>query len=269
VSASDSPCDALTRGLADDAPLPDSLRDHARGCEACGLLLRVPGALDVTASNELVPGPALREALQHAQPVHRAGTLTRAAPTALVVLGAVGSSALLGGAGSERWALGLTLTLTAAAGLALVFWRGADGVGSPPRWRRWFPVLAAVVAVIAARLHGTEMYALRAAPGHLASPGTAVDAVRHTLPASGDDASATLAAAALVTALSAITALLGARHSTPSLPALSGATVGAAAALLGLSVAHHGAPTTLLAHVAAVVASSVIGAGIGRKILSP
>lgn len=264
-----TPCDALTRCLADDAPLPDDLRDHAQRCEACGLLLRVPAVLDLPFDRALTPGPALREALQHAEPVHRPGTLLRAAPTALVVLGAVASSALLGGAGSGRWALGLTLTATAATGLALVFWRGAEGVGSPPRWRRWFPVAAAVLATVAARLHGTGLHALRAGPGHLPSPGTAVEAVRHTLPVAGDDVSATLAAAALVTALSAITALLGARRSTPSLPALSGATVGAASALLGLSVAHHGAPVPPLAHVAAVVLSSVICAGIGRKTLSP
>jgi hypothetical protein len=195
--------------------------------------------------------------------------MLRAAPTALVVLGAVASSALLGGAGAVRWALGLTLTVTAAAGLALVFWRGAEGVGSPPRLRRWFPVTAAALASVAANLHGASLHALRAAPGHLPSPGTAVEAVRHSLPASGDDTSATLAAAALITVLSAITALLGARRSTPSLPALSGATVGAASALLGLSVAHHGAPMPPLAHVAAVVLSSVICAGVGGKTLSP
>jgi hypothetical protein len=264
-----SPCDALTRGLADDAPLPDDLRDHAGRCEACGLLLRVPAALDLPFDRVLTPGLALREALQHAEPVHRTGTVARAAPTALVVLGAVGSSALLGGAGSGRWALGLTLTVTAAAGLALVFWRGAEGVGSPPRWRRWFPVVAAVLAATAAQLHGSALSMLRAAPGRVPSPGTAVEAVRQGVPSPGDDLSATIAAAVLVTALSAITALLGARRTTPSLPALSGATLGAAAALLGLSVAHHGAPVPPLAHVAAVVLSSVICAGIGRKTLSP
>lgn len=264
-----SPCDALTLALADDAPLPDALRAHARQCAACGLLLRVPAALDLPFDRALTPGPALREALQHAEPASRPGTLVRAAPTALVVAGAVAASALLGGAGSGRWALGLTLTVTAAAGLALVFWRGAEGVGSPPRWRRWFPVAAALLATIAARLHGSETHALHTAPGRLPSPGTAVEAVRHALPAGGDDVSATVAAAALITSLSAITALLGARRSTPSLPALSGATVGAASALLGLSVAHHGAPIPPLAHVAAVVLSSVICAGIGRKTLSP
>lgn len=264
-----SPCDALPLALADDAPLPESLRDHARQCVACGMLLRVPAALDLPFDRAITPGAALREALQHAAPVHRPGLLLRAAPTALVVLGAVASSALLGGAGSARWALGLSLTVTAATGLALVFWRGAEGVGSPPRWRRWFPVGAAVLAAVAAQLHGSAMHVLRAAPGRLPSPGTAVEAVRHTLPVAGDDRSATLAAAVLVTALSAITALLGARRSTPSLPALSGATVGAASALLGLSVAHHGAPLPLLAHVAAVVLSSVVCAGIGRRTLSP
>lgn len=264
-----SPCDALTLALAEDTPLPEALRDHARTCDACGMLLRVPAALDLPFDRALTPGPALREALQHAAPVHRPATLVRAAPTALVVLGAVASSALLGGAGSARWALGLTLTVTASAGLALVFWRGDEGVGSPPRWRRWFPVVAAVVATVAAQLHGSALHALRAAPGRLPSPGTAVEAVRHTLPTAGDDLSATLAASALITALSAITALLGARRSTPSLPALSGATVGAASALLGLSVAHHGAAMPPLAHVAVVVVSSVICAGIGRKTLSP
>lgn len=264
-----SPCDALPLALADEAPLPEALREHARSCDACGLLLRVPAALDLPFDRALTPGLALREALQHAEPVHRPGTLVRAAPTVLVVLGAVASSALLGGAGSGRWALGLTLTVTAAAGLALVFWRGAEGVGSPPRWRRWFPVVAAALATVAAHLHGSALNALRAAPGRLPSPGTAVEAVRHGLPTAGDDVSATLAAAALVTALSAIAALLGARRSTPSLPALSGATVGAASALLGLSVAHHGAPVAPVAHVAAVVLSSVICAGIGRKTLSP
>lgn len=264
-----SPCDALPLALAEDTPLPEALRDHARSCGACGLLLRVPAALDLPFDRALTPGPALREALQHAQPVQRPGTILRAAPSALVVLGAVASSALLGGAGSGRWALGLTLTVTAAAGLALVFWRGPEGVGSPPRWRRWFPVVAAALAAVAARSHGAGLHALRATPGHLPSPGTAVEAVRHTLPAGGDDVSATLAAAALVTALSAITALLGARRSTPSLPALSGATLGAASALLGLSVAHHGAAVPPFAHVAAVVLSSVICAGIARKTLSP
>lgn len=269
MTATPAPCDTLTRALADDAPLPDDLRDHARRCEACGLLLRVPAALDLPFDRALTPGPALREALQHAEPVGRPGTLVRAAPTALVVLGAVGSSALLGGAGSVRWALGLTLTVTATAGLALVFWRGVAGVGSPPRWRRWFPVGAAVLAAVAGQLHGTARLALRATSDKLPSPGTAVEAVRPHLPPPGDDVSATLAAAALVTALSAITALLGARRTTPSLPALSGATVGAAAALLGLSVAHHGVAVPPLAHVAAVVLSSVICAGIGRKTLSP
>ncbi|MFO0628744.1 MAG: hypothetical protein U0325_24430 [Polyangiales bacterium] len=264
-----SPCDAFTEGLVDDGPLPDALRAHARACAACGMLLRVPAALDLDAPRDLEPGLALREALQHATPVHRPPTLVRAAPTVVVVLGAMGASALLSDAGSQRWALGLTLTVTAAAGFALVFWRGVDGIGAPARWRRWFPVGAAGLAVIAARTQATDAHALRAGPGRLPSPGTAVDAVQHSLPAAGDDASATLAAALLVAALGATTALLGTRRSTPSLPALSGATLGAAAALLGLSVAHHGAPMPVLAHAAVVVLASVLGAGIGRRTLSP
>lgn len=261
-------CEDFVRAMADgDATAAAS--PHPRQCPACALLLRVPDGLSFDAPRSLSPGLALREALHEARPVRAVSTARRSAPTVVVALASVATSMLLGRAGSTGMALGFGLSAFGASGMALVFWRGPDGVGSPAVLRRAYPAAAAAAAVLAALLHRPELPVFRASLGRLPSPGTAVDAVGRAPSIAADDLAATVAAAGLMLVLSATAALLGARRTTPNLPALTGATLGAAAALLGLGVAHHGVAMPPWSPLLVVVLSSAACAGMGRRMLSP
>ncbi|MEZ4391910.1 MAG: hypothetical protein R3A48_12500 [Polyangiales bacterium] len=262
-------CDRVHDALCDDAPLPSPLDAHARRCPRCAPLLALPGALELSGVDMIEMSPALREALHEAAPVRRPSSAARAAPTALVVAASLGTAALLGSAGSRGWLAGLTLTLGAAGGFALVFWRGPDGLGSPARWRRAYPIAAALLAVATAAATGGATLALRPATYPLLSPGTAARTLGGAPHAGGGDVAATGVSALLILALSATTALLGAHKSTPNMPALTGATAGAAAALLGLSVSHHGAPLPWAMQLLMVFAATAVCARVGRETLAP
>lgn len=266
---SDDECDLVHEALCTDEPLPPRLDAHARHCPRCAPLLALPGALELPGVDMIEMSPALREALHEAAPVRRPSSLGRAAPTVLVVAASLGTAALLGSAGSRGWLAGLTLTLGAAGGFALVFWRGPDGLGSPARWRRAYPVAAALLAAATAATTGGATLALRPSIPPLLSPGTAARALGGASPAGGDDLAATAVSATLILALSATTALLGAHRSTPNMPALTGATAGASAALLGLAVSHHGAPIPWLVQLGIVFAATVVCARVGRETLAP
>lgn len=266
-------CDSVIDALSSGAPLPPHLDAHARACPRCAPLTRLDALLDVPLGPPLAMSPALLEALQDARPVPRRGSLLRAAPTLLVCVGAVLAQRLAGASGGAMRGAGALLLGVGLAGIGLVFWRGEDGVGSPARWRRVYPVLAATLAAVLAALRSRSAAVMGAMAHPAMSPGTAVDGISHAQGTGADEVTATFVVAVVVTAIAATAALLGARRTTPNLPALSGATAGAASALVGLAVAHQGAlpgsGMAALAHVALVVAASVVGAVVGRASLAP
>lgn len=265
-------CDQVLDALATGDPLPRALDEHARGCARCRPLTRIGALLDMPAGPPLEMSPALREALQDARPVTPRSSLARAAPTLLVCAGAVLAQRFVGPSASLASPRSAMLLAFAGLGLGLVFWRGADGVGSPARWRRTYPVLAAALAALTASVGATGA-PFGASSSRPWSPGTAMDGVLRAPGTGADDVTATLATAVVVTTIAATTALLGARRTTPNLPALSGATAGAAAALVGVALAHHGAlpggGVAVLAHVALVVGASVLASIVGRASLAP
>jgi hypothetical protein len=259
--------EALCEGV-----LPTPLAAHARGCVPCASLLAMDRALEVEPPPNLELGEALRDALREARPVRRISAWVRAAPTALVTLGVLGMHRVVApGHGLSPRAM--VLVGGAAAGFALVFSRGADGVGSDARWRRGYPVAAACLAVVAAALRAPVGRVGAGVLSRAPSPGTAVDGVSQLSTAGADDVTATLATAVFVTLIAATTTLLGARRTTPNLPALSGATAGAAAALLGIASAHLGplpaGGGVVLAHAVLVVVTAVCAAIVGRASLAP
>lgn len=258
-----SACDDVTRSLVEGQRLTDPLRDHVRTCPACAAMVQVSAA-PAARGDEALPD-ALRAALDAdggaVTPFSpwRVALIPAAVTVSLAALALAHPRGDLAGQPRAPFAVAaLSLVALVVAGVTSVVHRGARGLGLTASQRAAYAALA--LPLFAAVIAATT----RAAPGSV-------------IPADGDTfhAFAHCAAFGSVAATLSLAALLAAaRRSSPVAPALVGAVAGVASGFVGALLLHIACPVATIshgvfAHGAPALVAGVLGALVGRRVLSP
>ncbi len=280
-------CDRVSSSLTSGEGLPQALAAHVGACPACRRLAGVDAWMALRAQHRVTLGPALRAAVAaDPGPVRLVSPWRRAVVASLVAISAVATAVLFAPLRPEAASslAFVALTLTAALGLGLVFFRGNDGLGPSRGVREAYLLGAAIVfiwtavtpAVSDASADSLRARATTRPPGisALVSQGWT-----EVAPESPRGRSAPLRAGdcgsygLVLTLLVGATALVGARRTVPLRPEASGACAGVAAGLVAAAALRlHGADGlthTLIAHGMPVVLGGILGWSVGRRVLPP
>ncbi len=279
-------CDAVSQALtegATPAEFPPPLASHLRDCSSCRHLTSIDRSLKRTPPGDIPQGPALLAALDRDMaPVRYRPVLQRAA----LRLGAVAAVTLSGATMLGRptaatalpWAAAMAMLTVAGAGVALVLYRGASGLGAPVGLRRGYMVGASLLFVTSAvaTTQGTPWTLRPASPmaHHMGVSALNAVTVTHDPSISPMQNLGTCASTGLVFAgVVALGLLWSTRRTVPVSSGSMGTVVGAAAGLaaaaaLQLSCATH-VGHALVAHGLPMALAMVLCTFLGRRALAP